>query len=183
MGTLHHLRAVPSRTRADTACLDAFEREVDYLFWQLQRLGARPSDLEDLMQDIFAVMQSNWPSLDTTRPLRPWLFAVAFRLVRTYRRRQARESPHDGLDPADPALGPEANVQEYQSLALLSTALEHVPEPRRSVLVLHELEGIEVVEIARRLSISRFGVYARLRKGRKELTSAVRRLNGKSVRS
>jgi len=48
--------------------------------------------------------------------------------------------------------------------------------------VLHDLDGVEVVEIARRLSITRFGVYARLRKGRKELASAVRSLNRGRVR-
>ena len=47
---------------------------------------------------------------------------------------------------------------------------------RRSVLVKHDLEGLEVIDIARELSITKFGVYARLYKGRKELAAAVRRL-------
>ena len=176
MGTLHFLRAVAPRPTPETACLEAFERELDYLFWTLQRLGARPFDTEDLLQDVFAILHRRWSTLDTTRPLRPWLFGVAFRLVRTYRRRQARETPRDGLDLPDDAPGPEGTLQDRQSLALLSAALERVPEARRTVLVLHELDGVEVVEIARRLSITRFGVYARLRKGRKELASAVRSL-------
>ena len=41
---------------------------------------------------------------------------------------------------------------------------------------MHDLEGVPVADIAERLSISRFGTYARLRKGRKELKAAVRRL-------
>ena len=182
MGTLHYLRAVTPQPLADASCLQAFDKEVDYLFWTLQRLGARPSDTEDLLQDIFAVLHDKWSTLDTTRPLRPWLFGVAFRMVRTYRRRQLRETPRDGLDPEDGAPDPEDNLQEQQSLALLSAALERVPEARRSVLVLHNLDGIEVIEIARRLSITRFGVYARLRKGRKELASAVRSLQRGRVR-
>jgi RNA polymerase sigma-70 factor (ECF subfamily) len=93
-----------------------------------------------------------------------------------------RETPRDGLDPTDGAPDPEDNLQERQSLALLSSALERVPEARRSVLVLHDLDGVEVIEIARRLSITRFGVYARLRKGRKELASAVRSLQRGRVR-
>jgi RNA polymerase sigma-70 factor (ECF subfamily) len=183
MGTLHFLRAVAPRPSPETACLEAFDRELDYLFWTLQRLGARPFDIEDLLQDVFAVLHNSWSTLDTTRPLRPWLFGVAFRLVRTYRRKQAREIPRDGLDPPDAAPGPERNLQDRQSLSLLSAALERVPEARRSVLVLHELDGVEVVEIARRLSITRFGVYARLRKGRKELALAVRSLQKGSART
>ena len=43
-------------------------------------------------------------------------------------------------------------------------------------MVMHELDEIPVAEIARHLSISPFSVYARLRKARKELRSAVQRL-------
>jgi len=40
----------------------------------------------------------------------------------------------------------------------------------------HDLDGLDIVDIARELSMTKFGVYARLYKGRKELASAVRRL-------
>ena len=183
MGSLHLLRAVPLVPKSDMACLDAFDRELDYLFWTVQRLGARTNDTDDVLQYVFAVLHKNWSTLDTTRPLRPWLFGVAFRIVQTYRRRQARETPRDGLDPTDAALDPEGALQSQQALALLTAALQRLPEARRSVLVLHELEGVEVTEIARKLSISKFGVYARLRKGRKELASAVRWLQRERART
>ena len=50
------------------------------------------------------------------------------------------------------------------------------PLSRRSVVVKHDLDGLDVIEIARELSLTKFGVYARLYKGRKELAAAVRRL-------
>ena len=163
-------------------CLETFDRELDYVFGALQRLGARPSDAEDLLQEVFVVLHRNWPTLDTTRSLRPWLFGVAFRVVRTHRRRGAREAPHAELDPADGSPTPEAWLQGQESLALLSAALQQVPASRRSVVVKHDLDGLDVVDIARELSITKFGVYARLYKGRKELASAVRRLHGKGPR-
>lgn len=153
-----------------------FDRELDYIFATLQRVGARSCDMEDLIQEIFVVLCRNWSTLDLTRSLRPWLFGVAFRVVRTHRRRRARETPQEGLDPEDPAPSPEGWLQGRESLALLSAGLERVPSSRRSVLIKHDLEGLEVVDIARQLSITKFGVYARLYKGRKELTAAVRRL-------
>jgi RNA polymerase sigma-70 factor (ECF subfamily) len=165
----------------EAGCLDAFDHELDYVYGTLQRLGAHPADMEDLLQDVFLILYSNWPTLDTTRPLRPWLFGVAFRVVRTQRRRRAREHCHPDLDPTDSALGPEGWVQEQETLALLSSALERVPAGRRSVVVLHDIDGTEVVDIARRLGMTKFGVYARLYKGRKELASAVRRLQREGV--
>ena len=177
MGSLHFLRAPPISPSPDTACFEVFARELDYLYWSLQRLGARPVDIEDLLQDIFAILHKSWPNLDTTRPMRPWLLAVAFRVVQTYRRRRARETPIDGLDPADEVPDPEAALHSQQSVELLRAALQSVPDTRRTVLTLHELEGLEVSVIARRLGLTRFGVYSRLRKGRKELATAVRRLH------
>ena len=134
------------------------------------------------MQEVFLALHRNWPTLDTTRSLRPWFFGVAFRVVRTHRRRRGREAPHAGLDPEDGSPTPEAWLQGQESVALLSAALERVPEARRFVLIKHDLEGLDVIEIARQLSITKFGVYARLHKGRSELASAVRRLqkNGSS---
>jgi len=102
--------------------------------------------------------------------------------VRSQRRRRQRETPQAGLDPEDGAVTPEAWLQGQESLALLTAALELVPAERKKVLVLHEMEGLEVTEIARQLSLTKFGVYARLYKGRKELASAVRRLSREAVR-
>jgi len=168
----------PAPVAAPTGdCLETFERELDYVYGTLQRLGARPGDVEDLMQEVFVALHRNWPNLDTTRSLRPWLFGVAFRVVRTHRRRRAREAPHAGLDLEDAAPTPEAWLQGQESMALLSDALQRVPMSRRSVVIKHDLDGLDVIEIARELSLTKFGVYARLYKGRKELAAAIRRLH------
>jgi RNA polymerase sigma-70 factor, ECF subfamily len=176
MAFLRLVRSPPPVPAADDDCLDTFDRELDYIFGTLQRLGARPADIEDLLQEVFLALYRNWPTLDTTRSLRPWLFGVAFRVVRTQRRRRARETPFEALDPEDGAPSPEGWVQDQESLALLSAALQHVPVSRRSVVIKHDLEGLEVIDIARELSLTKFGIYARLYKGRQELASAVRRL-------
>ena len=66
-------------------------------------------------------------------------------------------------------------LENKQSIALLMAALERVPVLRRAVVVT-DLDGVPIADVAQRLSISRFGAYARLRKARKELAAAVRRL-------
>src|SRR3954453_15529307 len=183
MGSLRSIRsrASPFAPAPENSCLESFDRELDYLFGILQRFGAHPNEVEDLLQEIFLILHRHWPSLDVSRPLRPWLFGVAFRVVRAHRRRR-RETPQDGLDPQDERLDPEALLDSEQTLAILSRALERIPTQRRNVVVLHDLEGVPVVDIARQLSITKFGVYARLYKGRKELGEAVRRLRKETVR-
>jgi RNA polymerase sigma-70 factor (ECF subfamily) len=176
MGYLRPLRSVPAVPNLENQCLEAFDAELDYLFQTLLRLGTSPRDVEDLAQEVFVVLHRNWPTLDTTRPLRPYLFGVAFRITCAHRRRRAREIPYAMLDAEDGALNPEGSLQSKESVALLLAALDRVPMPRRVVLVMHELDGVSVAEVAQRLTISRFGAYARLRKARKELAAAVRKL-------
>jgi len=173
MGSLHSIRTATRAAGPEGSGIDAFDQELDYLYSTLQRLGAPPADIDDLLQDIFLVIYRHLPTLDSKRPLRPWLFGVAFRVVRSHRRRRAVESRRGGLQAGDAG---DRQLQDHESLAILWVALEYIPSARRSVVVKHDLEGLEVVDIARQLSMSRFGVYARLYKGRKELATAVRRL-------
>jgi RNA polymerase sigma-70 factor (ECF subfamily) len=176
MGYLRLVHSAAALPTSESSCLEAFDRELDYLFETLHRLRAAPREIEDLAQEVFVVLHRNWPDLDTTRPLRPYLFGVAFRIVCAHRRRQAREIPHPALDAEDGRISPEGLLQNKESVTLLMAALERVHLPRRAVLIMHDLDGVPMVDIARKLSISRFGAYARLRKARTELAIAVRRL-------
>jgi RNA polymerase sigma-70 factor (ECF subfamily) len=166
---------LPSR---DDNCFDAFEREFDYVFETVRRLGARASEVEDLVQDVFVVLHRHWPNLDTSRPLRPYLFGVAFRIVCAHRRRRAREEPVPTITIEDDTASPEDVLQSKEETDLLLAALKHVPLQRRAVVIMHDLDGVPMVEVARELSIGRFGANARLRKGRRELKASVRRLLG-----
>jgi len=176
------VHSTPAVATPENTCLDVFKQELDYVFATLQRLGASPGDIEDLAQEVFIVLYRNWTDLDTTRPLRAYLFGVAFRIVCAHRRRRAREIPHPVLEATDGAPSPEGALQSKESITLLLTALEDVPLLRRAVVVMHDLDEVPIVEVARTLSISRFGAYSRLRKGRKELTAAIRRLSREGAR-
>jgi RNA polymerase sigma-70 factor (ECF subfamily) len=155
---------------------------LDYVFETLRRLGVGASDVEDLAQEVFLVLWRNWERVDTSRPLRPDLFGVAFRIVSAHRRRRGRELPGAAPEPEDPAVDPEISLQRKQAVSLLLAALDRLPPARRAVIVMHDLDEVPIAEVARRLSMTRFGAYARLRKGRRELLSALRRLLRGSVR-
>src|SRR3569623_1330933 len=111
MGYLRQVRTATPDAQVETTCLGVYERELDYLFTTLQRLGASPREIEDLAQEVFMILHRNWPTLDVTRPFRPYLFAVAFRVVCAHRRRRSREIPQTYLESEDPATVPEASRQ------------------------------------------------------------------------
>jgi RNA polymerase sigma-70 factor (ECF subfamily) len=161
----------------DSRCLDAYARELNYIFATLRRLGARPHEIEDLAQDVFVVLRRNWSSLDTERPLRPYLVGVAFRIVSAHHRRWSREIPQTAPDAADFAINPEGLLESKESASLLQSAIDSLPLSRRVVIIMHELDEIPLADVARKLSLTRFGAWARLTKARKELAAAVRRLS------
>jgi RNA polymerase sigma-70 factor (ECF subfamily) len=176
MGYLRLLKSPEEEPAPEDACVAAFDKDLDYVFETLRRLGARAAELEDLAQDVFLVLYRNWSILDTSRTLRPYMFGVAFRIVCAHNRRRSREVYHPSLEAIDGAVGQEETLQSKQSIALLLSALELVPLPRRAVVIMHELDEVPVNVIAETLAITRFGVHARLRKGRIELARAVRQL-------
>jgi len=73
------------------ACLDAFQKELDYVFRTLRRLGTSPSEVEDLAQEVFLALRRCWPEYDARRPLRPYLFGIAFRIASAHGRKRRRE--------------------------------------------------------------------------------------------
>ncbi|HEX3852062.1 MAG TPA: sigma-70 family RNA polymerase sigma factor [Polyangiaceae bacterium] len=180
MGYLRLLKSPAKEAGSEEACIAAFDRDLDYLFETLRRLGVRAAEHEDLAHEVFLVLYRNWSKLDTSRTLRPYLFGIAFRIVCAHKRRRSREVYYPALEAVDGSMGQEQSLQSRESVALLLSALELVPLLRRAVVVMHELDEVPVSVIADTLAITRFGVHARLRKGRRELARAVLQLQNSS---
>jgi RNA polymerase sigma-70 factor (ECF subfamily) len=173
------LRLVPRpapRETIDEACLGAFQREVDYVYRTFRRLGTAPFEVDDLAQDLFLALRRSWSEYDPTRPLRPYLFGIAFRIAAAHRRKRSREVAFGIIEVSDAGPGPDDALRAKQSQALVLAALKRIPLPRRAVLIMHELDDVPVAEVAAALSLPVFTVYSRLRKARRELETAMRRV-------
>jgi len=180
-----HLRVISSRPpgiTGDEACLDAFQQELDYVFRTLRRLGVGPSEIEDLAQEVFLALRHSWPEYDAERPLRPYLFGIAFRIAAAHNRKRNRELAFEVVDLPDTGPAPDDALVSKQTRALLLAALERIPLPRRAVLVMHDIDDVPVEDVASALGIPRFTVYSRLRKARRELEAALRRLTSEARR-
>jgi RNA polymerase sigma-70 factor (ECF subfamily) len=168
----------PSAQVLPIGSVAVYERELDYLCRTLQRLGASPSDLEDLAHEVFLVLHRRWADFDASLPLRPWLFGIAFRVALAHRKRANREVPRSWeawMEIEDLGPRPDEAAELRQNRALLLAALERVPLERRAVLMMHDLDDASMRDIASALSIPLFTAYSRLRKARRELEEALRR--------
>ena len=152
---------------------EAFHVEFDYLCRTLQRLGIRQVDVEDMVHEVFLVLSRKWLDYDPSRPLRPYLFGIAFRVAARHRRKHAREIPGDVPDVADTGAAPDQVLSAAEARALVLRALEHIALPRRAVFVMHDLDETPMRVIADTLRIPLFTAYSRLRKARREFEHAV----------
>jgi RNA polymerase sigma factor (sigma-70 family) len=158
-------------------CVRAFESEFDYVYRALKRHGVNPADAEDLAQEVFLVMWRRWADYDAERPLRPWLAGIAFKVAHDYRRRSGREVPGGLVDAEDQAPGAEEHLATSRARTLVLRALSSLPEKQRTLIVMHDLDGASMREIADILSVPLFTAYSRLRSARQAFAKAVRRLH------
>jgi len=158
------------------SCFDAFQLELDYLCRTLRRLGVRAEDLEDEVHEVFLVLNRKWAEYDSTRPLRPYLFGIALRVVAARKRRSRREVPYALLEPGEGGRRPDEALEAARARDLVLKALSYVPLPRRAVLVMHDIDEIPMRDVAQALSVPLFTGYSRLRKARREFEAAVKAL-------
>lgn len=156
-----------------------FEAEFSYVFHTLRRLGVRDADLEDLTHDVFVTVYRSLPEYDPKRPLRPWLFGMAYRFASDYRRlaRHRREVVDDRrIEPVDASPSADERLATEQARRLVIDALDAVDLDRRAVLVLHDIDGHTMPEIAQALAIPVNTAYSRLRLAREQFRASVQRI-------
>ena len=153
----------------------ALEAEVDYVCQILHRCGATRAELDDLVQEVFLVLLRRRDSYDPRRPLRPWIAGIAVKTMQETRRRTWRELPRGFVDAPDEGPRPEQQLASVQERSLVRAALDRLPEKQRAVLVLHELEGMSMRDIAEAGTTPLFTLYSRLRKARMTFAKELRR--------
>ncbi len=163
-----------------------YESEFMPVWHALRRFGVWERDLEDAVHEVFVVVHRKWSDYDPERPLRPWLVGISFRVASDYRGRaqHRRETVKEEVNVMETPLSTtpksaDAHLQSRQDGDLVHEALKHLDEDRRQVIVLHELEGMSIPEIAQLyestgVTIPINTLYSRLRLAREHFTKAVR---------
>jgi RNA polymerase sigma-70 factor (ECF subfamily) len=137
----------------------------------LGKLGVRSSEIEDIAHDVFVVAFERRGRFDAARPIRPWLFGIAFRVARGRGRRAYRLHELAGELPevADAAPTPDEAAADREARGILHRALAELDEDQRAVFVLHDLEQQSMPAIAELLEVPLNTAYSRLRLARKKL--------------
>ena len=166
----------PPAARLDSTTV--FQREFRYVWNHLRRLGVHERDLEDVTHEVFVRVHDQLPLFDEARPLRPWLFGIALGIAINYRRlaRHRVDLVAELPEQSDPSGAADEVLLQRERAALVHAALQKVQIEQRAVLVLHELDGCSIPDVATTLGLSLNTAYSRLRLGREAFRVALRRL-------
>lgn len=165
-----------SGARPGAALLEALYQEHFDFIWKCARaFGAASADIDDVVQDVFLVVQRRYDELRHEALTRSWIYGITRRVVSTHRRRR-RETESVELDALkSPAQSPHAVAEHNGQVRVLSALLDALDERKREVFVLSEILELSGREIAETLGIPMNTVYSRLRVAKEEFDAAARR--------
>jgi len=156
---------------------EVYREHFPYVWRSLRRLGVAPADVEDITHEVFMVVHRKLGEFDSRRPLKPWLFGIAFRLASEDRRRARRrfEVVGPGVDRAGG--GPTADdlIESDDRRRLVLECLQKLDAVQRAVLILLDIDNEAATDVAAAMNIPLPTVYSRLRAARRNFAAAVRR--------
>lgn len=156
-----------------------YTRLIRVVEWSICRvLGQRSPEREDLVQAAFEQIVTTVyrNTFSRTCSLASWAAAIASRLALTQLRTQRRQQRNFGqaVELSELPLPAEGRDVETitatrQALERVQRALTEIHPDHAEILVLREVNGLELPEIAKLLDLSMTATYSRLSRGKKEL--------------
>lgn len=148
-----------------------FEKHGNFVWRAAAGLGVAEHERDDVVQDVFLVVYQDvflvvYRRLDDYEgrgAMTSWLYGIVRGLVQNRRRRATRRQHLQALAPAEGIHAPDPD-----SAQAFEVFLGTLPEARREVFALSEVEGMSGPEIAAALEIKLNTVYSRLRAAKRE---------------
>ena len=154
-----------------------YEEHARFVWLNLQRLGVRDADLDDLAQDVFVVAHRRLDSFNGSSRMTTWLFGICMRVAANYRRRRQNsfEIPTGVSGKNKPAtVVPVDELLVLRERRLMAeTVLGQLVLGQRAVFVMYEIEALPCTEIAELLGVPIGTVYSRLHAARKRVEKLV----------
>jgi RNA polymerase sigma-70 factor, ECF subfamily len=121
---------------------------------------------EDILQDVFIKAHSRLDTLAHADRVQSWIYQIARNTIIDYYRTRKSTEPLLDEVPEQPQQGD----QEWQGLEkCVAPMIEMLPPGYRDALLLSEVDGLPLKEVAKRLNLSLPGAKSRVQRGRAKL--------------
>jgi RNA polymerase sigma-70 factor (ECF subfamily) len=174
-------RDLVARLRAGDAGAfeDLVRRYQHRVFGVAVRMLASAAEAEEIAQEVFLRVHRSIGEFRGEARLSTWLYAIASRLclnrLATADRRRPREGDETLLRLPSSTPDASAVLERGELEAALHEAIAGLPEDRRIVVVLRDLEGLPYDDIAAVLDLELGTVRSRLHRARLELKAKLER--------
>ena len=157
---------------------DLFRRHRTDVARLVQRMLGPTADLDDVVQEVFFQVHRSIKDFRGQARFSTWLYRVTVNVV-LMQRRAAKSRPilveaPEGLTPSATSLAPDDDAARRARVTAFARLLERLSEKKRTVFVLHELEGLSAAEISEIVDAPVLTVRTRLFYARKELAEMLR---------
>lgn len=169
--------------RLEPAALDAFVRlTIDRVHGLLWRMMTHQEDVEDLTQEVYLRAWKALPAYRGDSKPETWLYRIAINVGRDEISRRQVARKHDGGEvDAERHQAPDDAQQRAlraEEAAVLKAALGELSEDRREIVILAEIEGMGMDEIAETLNLPIGTVKSKLHRARELMRESIKRRLG-----
>jgi RNA polymerase sigma-70 factor (ECF subfamily) len=172
---------VAAARAGDARALDQVARRLAASAYLFGRSFCRDrDDAEDVSQEVVTALVRSLPRFRGDASLSTWAWIVARRACARHHRhdRRTRATGTGNGDAAerefaDPAPGPEADLERHELGEALEQAIASLPRTSREVVVLRDVQGLPAARVARMLGIEVRAVKSRLHRARLMLRDAL----------
>lgn len=168
---------MPPSSHAELDVAALFEAYSAFVWRALKRHGVAERHLEDACQEVFLVAHRRRDEFEGRSQVRSWLYGIALRVALGFKRKARRTRETLGEEPPELAEEPSQpqELERKQLAALIEAALRALPENKREVFALYEIEGMTMAEVARALGVPENTALYRLYGAREEVKACVER--------
>ena len=141
------------------------------------RMLGNAAEAEEIAQEVFLRVHRSVGEFRGEAKLSTWLYAITSRLCLNRLASAERRHPRAGADALEdvPASDTGGGLEREEVTTALRQAIAALPEERRIVVVLRDVEGLSYEEIARALDLEPGTVRSRLHRARLDLKAKLER--------
>jgi RNA polymerase sigma-70 factor (ECF subfamily) len=169
--------------------IEAFETLVERyhsrIYSLTYQMTSNREDAEDLTQEIFIKALQALPKFKGKSSFYTWLYRIGINKTINYRKKRNRRRPLSldsleeekgegiALREGDKQCSPDRDMRLQELKVKLNEAIDTLSEKHRTVVIMHDIEGVKHEEIAKIVGVSVGTVRSRLFYARQQLQAAL----------
>lgn len=163
-----------------------YQQHFEFVWAMTRRFGVAPEAMDDVVQEVFLVVNAKLSTVERPESLRSWLYSIVRRTASGHRRKvnhHRASSPVtvEELPDGEGTPTPADLAEQNEQVRRLWSLLQELDPPKRELFIMAELEEFTCPEIAEALNIPLNTAYSRLRHAREAFEAALARHKARKV--